>query len=272
MGKMRWFCIVLLCGAILGAVFVMTRASNSPPLFDKPLREIHTPLPNDPHGPGSRSMLSCFYYPTFMVKQVYLGEKGARQLSILPYWLKDNKEPPCVRANATDEMVIDPREWGGYFEGVKGDFIFFESADRSDGGSTFAVFDAVNASKIFVDTEKVTENATGFTTFALLNHPENENDSALELRYRRMYRAPCSLRADENNCWNLVRSITGLTESSPPNCAAAYEAEEKKYPENAKSWKTDPTVIIYGVEVVLDSGKAIRVTPVSKAMECYPAE
>jgi hypothetical protein len=272
MGKMHWFCIVLLCGAIVGTAFVMTRASSSPPLFDKPLREIHTLLPSNPGNPQAKPMLSCFYYPNFMVKQVDLGEKGAEQLSIVPYWMKDNKKPPCLRANATDDMVIDPRQWGGYFDGVKSDFVFFVSADGSDGGSSFAVFDAVNAWKIFDDAQKVTKNSTEFITLALLNHPENENESVLELRYRRVYRAPCSLRADEKNCWSLVRTITGLTESSPPNCATTYEAEEKKSPEDAKSLRTDPSVITYDVEVVLDSGDAVRVTPVSKAMECYPAE
>jgi hypothetical protein len=257
---------------LLVPAFSIALASGSASLFDKPLHETHKPLPPDPYSPLGKAMLSCFYYPNFMVKQVDLGEKGAEQLSILPYWMKDNKEPPCLRANANDEMVIGPREWGGYFEGAKDDFVFFVSADGSDGGSSFAVFDAVDAWKIFVDAEKVTKNSTEFTTFEVLNHPKDDNDSALELRYRRVYRAPCSLWADETNCWGLVRNITGLTESAPPNCAAAYEAEEKKSPENDKSLRADPSVITYDVEVVLDSGGAVRVTPISKAIDCYPAE
>jgi hypothetical protein len=272
MEKMRLFCNVLLCGAIMGAAFVMTRASSSPLLFDKPLREIHTPLPPDPYNPQFKPMLSCFYYPNFMVKQVDLGEKGAEQLSILPYWLKDNKKPPCLRANATDEMVIDRKICDCYFQGVKSDFVFFASVDDFDGGSGFAVFNSVNASSIFIDAAKSIKNSTEFTNLALLNHPENENESVLEFRYRRVYRAPCSLRTDEKKCWSLIRHITGLTESSPPNCATAYEAEEKKSPEDAKSLMTDPSVITYDVEVVLNSGNVVRVTPVSKAMECYPAE
>jgi hypothetical protein len=169
-------------------------------------------------------------------------------------------------------MVTDRKICDCYFEGVKNDFVFFASVDDSEGGLGFAVFNSVNASRIFIDAAKLTKNSTEFTTLALLNQPENENESVLEFRYRRVYRAPCSLRNDEKNCWSLVRHITGLTESSPPNCATAYVAEEKKSPENAKSWRADPSVITYDVEVVLDSGKAVRVTPVSKAMECYPAE
>jgi hypothetical protein len=264
---------ICLIGLLFGTSCSLSWAGDASPLFDKPLREIHTTLPPDPDNPYfKKPLLSCYYFRNFMVKQLDFGEKGAEQLSILRYWLKDNKEPPCLRANATDEMVIGPREWSGYFEGVKSDFIFFVSADGSDGGSSFAVFDAVDAWKIFVDAEKVTNNATEFTTLALLNHPENENDAVLELRYRRVYRAPCSLRADEKNCWSLIRHITGLMESLPPNCSIAYGAKEKAYPENATSLKTDPSVITYDVEVVLDSGSAVRVTPVSKAMECYPAE
>jgi hypothetical protein len=270
--KMRMFIIVLLCGVLLGPVVSVAWAGVSSPLFDKPLREIHTPLPSDPYNPQFKPMLSCFYYPNFMVKQIDLGEKGAEQLSILPYWMKDNKEPPCLRANAKDEMVTDRKICDCYFEGVKNDFVFFRSVNDSEGGLGFAVFNSVNASSIFIDAAKLIKNSTEFTNLALLNHPENENESVLELRYRRVYRTPCSLRADERNCWSLVRHITGLTESSPPNCATAYDTEEKMSPENAKSWRTDPSVITYDVEVVLDSGNVVRLTPVSKAMECYPAE
>jgi hypothetical protein len=269
--KMRVFCIIAFSGVLLGPRFPLAWASSNASLFDRPLHETHTPLPRDPYNPGLKPMLSCFYYPNFMVKQVDLGEKGAEQISVLPYWLKDNKEPPCLRTNATDEMLIDPRAWSGYFEGVKGDFVFLVSADGSDGGPSFAVFNAVDAWKIFVDAEKVFKNSTEFTSLMVLNHPKNDNESVLELHYRRVYRAPCSLRADEKNCWSLIRQITGLTEVSPPNCATAYEAEEKKSPGDAKSLRTDPSVITYEVEVVLDSSNVIRVTPVSKAMECYPA-
>jgi hypothetical protein len=269
--KMRWFGSIFLSGVMLVLAFSPAWAGGSSLLFDKPLHETHKPLTNNAYNPGIKSMLSCYYYPNFMVKEVYLGEKGARQLSILPYWMKDNKKPPCLRANATDEMVM---VWSGYFEGVKNDFVFLESADGSNGGSFFGVFNAVEASKIFVDAAKWIKNSAEFTSLVVLNYPKNDNDNdpALELRYRRLYRAPCSLRADEKNCWSLIRKITGLTEVSPPNCAAAYEVEEKESPEDAKSLMTDPSVITYDVEVVLDSGTAIRVTPVSKAMGCYPAE
>jgi hypothetical protein len=272
--KMRVFKIVLLSGLFIFPAFSWEQANGSSWRFDKPLREIHTPLPGDPYNPQAKPMLSCFYYPNFMVKQIDLGEKGAEQISILPYWIKDNKEPPCLRANATDEMVINSRALLGYFEGVKNDFVFLESAEGPAGGLFFGVFNAVEASKVFVDAAKWTKNSAEFTSLVVLNYPkdDNDNDSALELHYRRMYRAPCSLRADEKNCWSLIRKITGLTEVSPPNCAAAYEAMEKEYPGDAKGWKTDPSVITYDVEVVLDSGVALRVTPVSKAMECYPAE
>lgn len=267
-GKIRLIDILQLCAAMLGMASVLVQAGNAFPLFDKPLREIRTPLPRDPENPQAKPVLSCFYYPNYMVKQVDIGEKGA-ELSIVPYWLKENKKPRCVRANVTDEMVF---EWSGYFGGVSGDFVFLVSADGSDGGLIFAVFNAVNASRIFVDSEKVNKYEIDFVSFTILDYPKNDRDSARDLHYRRVYRAPCSLRADEKNCWSLMRRITGLTEPSPPSCAAAYEAERKRSPENASSLLTDPSVITYDVEVVLDLGSTIQVKPVSKAIECYPAE
>jgi hypothetical protein len=268
---MRWFSLIFLGGVMLGPAFSLAWAGGSSSLFDKPLHEAHTPLPPDQYNPQFKPMLSCFYYPNFMVKQIDLGEKGAAQLSILPYWIKEHPEPPCLKANAEDEMVIDSH-CSCYFEGAKGDFVFLRSVDDAEGGEAFDVVNRVDASRIFVDAAKLTKNRTEFTSLVALNYPKNDADSAIELRYRRVYRALCSLRADEKNCWSLIRQITGLTESLPPNCSLAYEAEEKAYPENAKSLKTDPSVIIYEVAVVLNSEDAVRVTPVSKAMECYPAE
>jgi hypothetical protein len=269
---MRVVRIMWLAGFLIIPAVSLAWAGESSSLFDKPLHETHTTLPPDPDNPYfNKPLLSCFYYPNFMVKQLDFGEKGAEQLSILPYWIKDHAEPPCLRANAKDEMVIDRSICDCYFEGAKDDFVFLTAADGFDGGSVFVVINSVDASRIFVDAAKLTKDSSEFTSFAVLNYPKNDRDSALELHYRRVYRAPCSLHADEKNCWGLIRNITGLTESSPPNCATAYEAEEKKSPADAKSLMTDPSVITYEVEIVLNSGNVIRVTPVSKAMECYPA-
>lgn len=266
--------IVILGGVFLGLVVSTAWAGDSPSLFDKPLHETHLLLPRDSNNPHNKPMLSCFYYPNFMVKQIDLGEEGADQLSIL-HVVKGHAEPPCRRANAKDEMVIDPKTWGGYFEGVKGDFVFFVAEDGFNGGLSFAVYivSDVDCAKIFEDAAISKVRAIAFTTVDLLSDPKNASESTLKLRYRRVYLADCSLRTDEKNCWGRIRPITGLTEVTPPNCSTAYEAGEKRGAESVEDADSDPSVITYVVEVILNQwNPVVRVTPVSKAMECYPAE
>lgn len=269
---MRILKIIFVSGLLLGPAFPLASAPVSSPLFDKPLQEKHVPLPKDPDNPQSKPMLSCFYYPHFMVKQVDLGELGAEQLSILPV-SKGQAAPPCRRANAKDEMVIDAREWSGYFKGVKNDFVFFDADDGVNDGSGFAVFSGADGGKIFEDIAKSDLRSVALIAPGPQSGPNSDSASAILLRYRRVYEAPCSLRADQKNCWNSIEQVTGLADIAPPNCDAAYQAEEKKSPANARETALDPSVITYEVEVVLDSrDTAMRVTPTSKAVECYPAD
>jgi len=269
---MRPINVVLLCALLLGVALSQAWASGADSLFDKPLHETHTPLPRDPENPQSKPMLSCFYYPHFMVKQVDLGEMGADQLSILPEPV-GQAEPRCIRTNAKGEMVIDPKTWGGYFEGVKGNFVFFTAGDGFSDGLSFAVFSGSDGAKLFEDAAKLDKDTIHFTALVALNDQKSDFDSALKLRYRRVYVAQCSLRAGERNCWSRIREMTGLAEDSPPNCALSYEALEKGSRSSAKEMDSDPSVIAYDVEVVLNlRNTAVRVVPISKAMECYPED
>ena len=269
---MRAIKAILLCGLFLGTASSQAWASGAASLFDKPLHETHTPLPRDPENPQSKPMLSCFYYPHFMVKQVDLGEMGADQLSILPE-TESKAEPPCIRTNARGEMVIDPKTWSGYFEGVKGNFLFFTADDGFSDGLSFGVFSSSDGAKLFEDVAKLDKDTIHFTALVALNNQKSDFDSALKLRYRRVYVAQCSLRADEKNCWSRIREITGLAEAPPPNCAPSYEALEKGSRYSVNETDSDPSVIAYDVEVVLNQrNTAVRVVPISKAMECYPED
>jgi hypothetical protein len=270
---MRVFCILVFSGVLLGSQSPLAWASSNASLFDKPLLEKHVPLPRDPDNPQSKPLLSCFYYPHFMVKQVDLGEEGAEQLSILPQLGKDHGQPPCLRANAKDEVVIDSKTWSGYFEGAKGNFVFFVADDGVEGGLSFAVFSGSYGTKIFEDAAISDGRETAFTALVALDDPKTATESATKLSYRRVYVAQCSLRANEKNCWSRIKEITGLTETSPPNCSASYETLEKKYPNDAKAFESGASVITYDVEAVLDSrNSAVRVTPISKAIGCYPED
>ena len=269
---MRLLGKIILTGVMLGSVISMAWAGSASPLFDKPLHETHTPLPLDPDNPQSKPMLSCFYYPDFMVKQVDLGEKGAEQLSILPA-VKDHAEPPCLRANAKDEMVIDPKVWSGYFEGVKGDFVFFIADDGINNGMGFAVYSSISGKRIFDDVAKFDNGEKIFSALAAQTNPKNNSSTVIKLSYQRVYAAHCSLRANTQNCWKAIQQATSLKNTEPPNCAAAYEAEKKRTPKWANKVDSYESVITYDVEVVLNSKEAtVSVLPVSKSMECYLAD
>lgn len=95
----------------------------------------------------------------------------------------------------------------------------------------------------------------------------------LKLRYERVYLASCSMRADPEGCWQTIRQASGLSDATPPDCSASYEAEEKRMPaESRQKNAADPSVISYEVEAVVDDiGTVVRVTPVSKATACWAA-
>jgi hypothetical protein len=239
--------------------------------FDKPLHEKRLALPPDPYNPQGKPALTCFYFPHLMVKQVDLGEKGAEQLS-MTFVPKGQPEPACQRADAKDEKVVDSNAWSGYFKGVKGDYVFFEGSDGAEGGESFAVFGSADAGKLFDDLASEMHSVELMAPVQDIDQrPWYENP--LTLRYQRLYLAPCSLRSDAKRCWGLVQRATGLTEKSPPDCSASYQAIEKQAPpEQLQATMADPSLIRYEVEVVLDGHGVIRVTPVSKALECFAAE
>lgn len=263
---MSAFRAVLLGGIVSCAASLVF--AETPSVFDKPSHEVQIALPPNPDSPGSKPMLSCFYYPRLMVKQVDLGELGAEQLSIVPVPL-GREEPPCVRTNAKNEIVIDPKVWSGYFEGVKGDFVFFTAEDGFNGGMSFGVFNSDGA-KIFEDSIRVEGRSFGFVSIKLPSDPKSDVESVLTLRYKRVHVAQCSLRGDEKYCWSRIKEITGLAKAIPPNCAPAYEAEKKRLPEYANSVDSYPSVIAYDVEAVVDRrNSVVRVSPTSNATECY---
>jgi hypothetical protein len=269
---MRLLKAIVLSGLSLCPALSLASAKDSSSLFDKPIREVRTPLPRDPDNPQSKPMLSCFYYSHFMIKQIDLGEIGAQQISIL-YIQKGHEQPPCRRPNAKDEKVLDPKAWDGYFKGVKGDVIFLDAADGVNGGQGFAVINVSDGAKVFDDVAKSEMSAIELISPTAQSDPNINPNTAIKLSYTRVYQAPCSLRADEKNCWLTIKQITGLTEQAPPDCAAWYEAEEKRLPDRKRESASDPSVITYDVEVLLDSRNTIvRVTPISKAVECYGAD
>lgn len=232
-------------------------AATSP--FDAPLKVVRVPLPRDADNPKSRPKVSCFYFQRFMVKEVDLGEVGAQQLSILPTPAGPAKVA-CREANGPGERVVDPKDWSGYFDGVRGAYVIFTSGDGWNGGMGFAVYSAATGKKVFDDTYR--------SRFQSLEPAP----AGLTLRYLRVYAAQCSIGSDAAGCWRQIRRATGLTDSMPPDCAALYVGETRRTPKFAARARNDPTVVDYPVTVAV-RGDAATITPASaKAAACRPAD
>jgi hypothetical protein len=232
-------------------------AAAATALYDKPAKVQHLPLPSDPQNPQAKTELSCIYFRHFMVKEVDLGEKGADQLSILPL-AAGLPMPVCRRENAADEKVVSPNDWSGYFDGVKGSYVFFSADDGWNDGMGFAVFAAADAKKLFDDVAKK------WRSIAL-------TPSGIAMRYERVYGATCSLQADRAGCWRKIKQDTGL-EGAAPDCTAAYKLEEKRTPTMVQSVIDDPTVIDYEAVASIDAS-GVKIAPVTgKAMACRPSE
>ena len=227
-------------------------ASDASSFLDRPLKIVRVPLPRDPDNPQAKPELSCTYYPRFAVKQIDLGELGASQLSVLA------DGSPCRKENATNEKIVSAKDWTGYFEGVKGNDIFFTAEDGWNDGLGFAVFTA-DARKLFED---VAKKWAGIEL----------TPSGILLRYERVYEAPCSLQSGAAACWQTIRKATGLTDASPPDCKAAYVREQKRTPKFASQVLRDPTVIDFDVSITIEA-RTQKITPATgKALRCRPAD
>ncbi|MGO9545818.1 MAG: hypothetical protein ACLPPF_13645 [Rhodomicrobium sp.] len=215
-------------------------AKDAAALFDKPVSTVKIPLPADPLNPQAKPLLSCFYYKGFAVKQIDRGEVGAEQLSIVPF-TPGSAPYKCREPNAGDEKLVDAKDWGGYFKGVKGDYVFFDAADGVNGGLGFAVYRAPDGKKIFEDVAKTW-------------HAIELTPSGMNLRYSRVFAPGCSLYADAAGCWARVKQATGLTQASPPDCSAEYKAEEKRMKGSTHRPALDPSVVDYEAKTVLEAG------------------
>jgi len=243
--------------AVLAPAIADAAAASSP--FDAPLKVVRVPLPRDPGIPKSRPKISCFYYPRFMVKEIDLGEVGAEQLSILPT-PGGSAKTECRQANSPGEHVVDPKNWSGYVEGVKGDYVIFSADDGWNGGMGFAVYGAASGKKLFDDAVKSRLQSLAATP------------TSLTLRYLRTYSAKCSIDADAAGCWRQIRQATGLSSAAPPDCAALYAREARRTPKDAAQVRADPTVIDYPVTVMIQAGGATIAAASGKAAGCRPAD
>ena len=258
-------------------LIVLALASiSSADSFDKPLAKKTVDLGPSRSTPKTHAKVTCYFFASFMVKEVNLGEKGADRLSIVP--IAKGASSACTRLRGKSEKVIDPKEWAGYFKGVKNDFIFFDADDGVNGGVGFAVYDARTATKIFED------SASGPLEFS------TSPDQQLSLRYTRVLDGECSVPKEKASCWERIKQKIGSEDVPTPDCEKGYEesaqnmAKGRCDAQNSKEadclakelklvreqWSDASSIISYPVVVVLGPNPVVK--PVAGAVKCWPAD
>jgi hypothetical protein len=221
--------------------------------FDKPVRQTILdlgPSPNQLDFPNLHVHLSCYYYPSFMVKQLEDdGNKGALWVSVTR--VQQGLAPACTRVrDRADRLIGQKLEM--YFMGVKGELVFLLSADGLSGGMYFWTFDSKTQKKIFEDTILDYDHAD-------IDFARNANGQ-VSLKYLRVFSGRCSVVKDGGTCWNKFKRVTGLKDAPMPKC------DYSQFPANP----ADPSVISYPVEVRLyphPSSKAL-----SSIAKCWAAD
>lgn len=247
--------VLLLAQILIVPVASSAGAKDAPNIFDTPTEQRRIPLAPDPANTAAKAELSCFVYPGFMVKQIDRGEKGAAQLSMLPF--SGASTPECKEANVSGEKVIEEKDWTGYFKGVKGSYVFFDADDGVNGGLGFAIYNGTSGAKLFDD-----------STSAL--HSIAITPSALTLRYARVYSAECSLVEHADQCWQTVVQATGVSQPRP-DCATSYKEGQLASKITAEQMASDPSVLEYEVEATI-GGDGAKIVPLPGKITCYPAE
>jgi hypothetical protein len=261
----------LACGLLAHSSTASAAASA---LFDKPSREIQLPLPPNPDVPDGKPMLTCWYYPRFMIKQVDVGEKGARALAITPI-APDQPTPDCRDGVDGAEHIIG--DWSGYFWGVKGDYVLFHADDNVNGGMGFAVFSAASYRKLHTGIMS-DDSLRALQLLAPASTRGTDPRVALPvapllMRYRGHYLAPCSLRSSLSACWDVVRRTLNLGRAAAPDCNRAYAIQERQAPaQYRRAAASNPTVITYEAEAVISGNGVQRLSTVSPTTRCFPAE
>lgn len=247
--------LLLICTFALGLAPAVASARDTSGLFDAPADEKHLPLAPNPLNPQAKPELSCFYYRDFLVKQIDRGEKGAEQLSILAF-AAGSAKPECKEGNAASEYILDNKEWGGYFRGAKGSYVFFDADDGQNGGIGFAIFNAADGKRLFDDT-------------ALDFHSIQTTATGIVMRYKRVYSLPCSLVSEPASCWGKITQAVNL-DTMPPDCTASYKAEQIRSGMKAEELAPDPSVLDYEAETTLEGGQT-KTARVGGDVVCRPA-
>ena len=239
-------------------LFSQTSAADS---FDKPLKKIVMDLGPSPYSPGGkvRVKLSCYSYPTFVIKQYDEGEKGAEWIAIIP--TTKGALPPCTRGAAAGERRIDGAEWSGYFKGAKDNLVFIDGADGVDRGLPFVVYDSTTGVKLFEDSAYAVAmgNSKANELPAKALRVSRAADGHLHLRYLRVVEAGCDLHLEKAPCWERARNKFELKSTELPVCSGYAGISDREV-----------SAIAYPVEVVLLPKPSIHA--VAGPTKCWPVD
>jgi hypothetical protein len=229
--------------------------------FDVPLKRNVVLYEVSPYYPGGnvRIKLSCFSCATFMVKQYDEGQKGAEWLAIVP--TEKGTASPCTRSHVVGEKAIKYPEWVGYFKGAKGNLVFFDAADGTDGGMPFVVYDSKTGKQVFKDSyyessmwnAKVEESP--FNRIRISNSP----DGQISLTYLRVTATDCDLHGAKASCWERVRNKLGVMSTQVPACSG--------YKDVTTRWSSS---LAYPIEVLLFPQPSTKT--VDGPVKCWPVD
>jgi hypothetical protein len=245
---------------LLGATVVMgLSTSGAVPLtesFDKPVRKTvvnlgpsRTIMPNYP----ARIQLSCFYYPSFMVKELYdQGVKGTQWVTITP--VINGDAPACRLAHSSTEQFMTKDGW--FFEGVKRSLLFLEASEGDqNAGMPFRILDMKTGQKVFEDSAR----GGSHRAFAYAS------DGNISLRYLRRVGGDCSIPKDGMSCWSKFRRHYGLALATVPKCTGYRHEGQKEWVVGDEGVPPEeinvPSAIDYPVVVELFPRPSIRAVP-----------
>jgi hypothetical protein len=212
--------------------------------YDKPINKIVIDYGQSiyrPNYPSMHSKLSCFYYKSYLIKQLDEQEKGAEWISIVP--LHGEIKPRCSKVKAKEEFRFNDDghpTWEGYFGGVLKDYLFLDSADGMNGAMYFGIFDLRSGKQLFKDDYQYAFlQSNGKYTWHDDRKMHWNSNGELVISYIHAHFASCSLIKEKINCWKQVQVVTGL-QSVMPNCSG-YTNDNPD----------DPSVIFYPIESII---------------------
>lgn len=207
-------------------------------------------------------LLSCFYYPTVMVKQLLdPGVKGVLWVTITP--ISNARTPECRRSHGPTELFIARGWWG--FIGIKKQILMLEAADGEDGGMAVRFLNLKTGRILFEDSVALGDSTIDFAP---------TQDGRMSMRYLRVVHGDCSIVKDGMSCWSKFRRRYRLATATVPKCTGYRQEGEKEWvggDEGVPPAKEQtPSAITYPVEVELFPRPVIRALP--GPIKCTPQQ